>query len=183
RGRQLLALGAMGARSKLAAGPVRNEKVKVLDAVPVPTAEEASSRVVTGQYTGYRSEKGVKPNSRTPTFAALELGIDNWRWRGVPFYLRSGKALARRASQVVVQFRCPPHLMFPLPPGTTLQCNRLAICIQPDEGMHLNFQTKVPDVEETMELRPADMEFHYRSAYGPTPLPEAYERLLLDALH
>src|SRR5262249_42517534 len=102
-------------------------------------------------------------------------------WRGVPFFLRSGKALGQRLSEVVIQFRCPPHLMFPLPPGATLQCNRLAICVQPDEGIHLNFQSKVPD-QEAMSLRPVDMEFHYRQAYRGTTLPEAYERLLQDAM-
>jgi glucose-6-phosphate 1-dehydrogenase len=83
---------------------------------------------------------------------------------------------------VVIQFRCPPHIMFPLPPGTTLQCNRLSICVQPDEGIHLNFQSKVPD-EESMVLRPADMEFHYRNTYRDRPIPEAYERLLTDAMN
>jgi glucose-6-phosphate 1-dehydrogenase len=83
---------------------------------------------------------------------------------------------------VIIQFRCPPHLMFPLPPGTVLQCNRLALCIQPDEGIHINFQTKVPDQEGTT-LRPADLEFHYRNAYADVAIPEAYERLLLDALN
>jgi glucose-6-phosphate 1-dehydrogenase len=107
--------------------------------------------------------------------------VDNWRWRGVPFFLRSGKALARRASEVIVQFRCPPHLMFPLPAGTTLQCNRLALCIQPDEGIHVNFQSKVPD-RDAVELRPSDLQFHYRDAYGEDAIPEAYERLLHDAL-
>jgi glucose-6-phosphate 1-dehydrogenase len=178
---QLLALVAMEAPSRFAADPLRNEKVKVLDAVPVYGPAEAAARVVTGQFAGYRKEKGVAPDSRTPTFAVVELGVDNWRWRGVPFFLRSGKALPRRSSEVVIQFRCPPHLMFPLPLGVTLECNRLAICVQPDEGIHLHFQSKVPDVE-SMELRASDMEFHYRTAYRDRPIPEAYERLLLDAL-
>jgi glucose-6-phosphate 1-dehydrogenase len=136
---------------------------------------------VVGQYAGYRSHKGVAADSRTPTYAALELQIDNWRWRGVPFYLRSGKGLARRQSEVVIQFRCPPHLMFPMPRDKTLECNRLAICIQPDEGIHMSFQSKVPDTE-AVQLKPADMEFHYRDYYGAGTLPEAYERLLQDAL-
>ena len=99
----------------------------------------------------------------------------------MPFYLRSGKALAARFSEVVIQFRCPPHLMFPLPAGQMLQCNRLTLRLQPNEGIHLNFQTKVPDAER-VELRPADLAFDYRDAYGETALPEAYERLLLDAI-
>ncbi|HZU35541.1 MAG TPA: glucose-6-phosphate dehydrogenase, partial [Gemmataceae bacterium] len=133
-----------------------------------------------GQYQGYHSEPGVRPDSRTPTYAAVRLRIDNWRWQGVPFYLRSGKCLAHRNSEVVIQFRCPPHLMFALPPGQTVECNRLALCIQPDEGIHVNFQSKVPD--EGMHLRPADLEFHYRSLYDEKSIPDAYERLLQDAV-
>jgi glucose-6-phosphate 1-dehydrogenase len=179
---QLLTLVAMEAPSRFAADPLRNEKVKVLDAMPIYSPEEAAQNVVFGQYAGYRKEKGVAPDSRTPTFAAVQFSIDNWRWRGVPFFLRSGKAMARRLSEVVIQFRCPPHLMFPLPPGATLQCNRLSICVQPDEGIHLNFQSKVPDEENTV-LRPADMEFHYRDTYADRPIPESYERLLTDAVN
>jgi glucose-6-phosphate 1-dehydrogenase len=171
----------MEAPARFAADPLRNEKVKVLDAVPIYPAEEAARHIVTGRYEGYLREKGVAPDSRTPTYAAVELAIDNWRWRGVPFFLRSGKALSHRLSEVIIQFRCPPHLMFPLPPGATLQCNRLSMCIQPDEGIHLNFQSKVPD--EGMVLRPADLQFHYRDAYREKPIPEAYERLLQDAMH
>jgi glucose-6-phosphate 1-dehydrogenase len=177
---QLLTLVAMEAPARFAADPLRNEKVKVLDAVPVPTAQEAAQQVVCGRYSGYPSEPGVAPGSRTPTYAAVRLGVDNWRWRGVPFYLRSGKALQARDSEVVIQFHCPPHMMFPLPPGTTLQCNRLTICIQPHEGIRLNFQTKSPD--QGMVLRPADLEFLYRTAYPGVAIPEAYERLLLDAI-
>lgn len=179
---QLLALVALEAPARFAADPLRNEKVKVLDAIPIYSMEEATAKVVTGQHAGYLAGKGVDPHSRTPTFAAIELSIDNWRWRGVPFYLRSGKALSSRSSEIVVQFRCPPHLMFPLPPGATLQCNRLSICVQPDEGIHINFQTKVPD-QETMQMRPADLEFHYKSAYPDATIPEAYERLMLDAMN
>jgi glucose-6-phosphate 1-dehydrogenase len=177
---QILTLVAMEAPARFAADPLRNEKVKVLDAVAVPSAEEAAGQLVAGQYVGYHAEPGVSPGSRTPTYAALRLGIDNWRWRGVPFYLRSGKSLSGRFSEVVIQFLCPPHLMFPLPPGVTLGCNRLTLCIQPDEGIHLNFQTKAP--EQGMVLRPADLEFHYRQRYPGMPIPDAYERLLLDAL-
>jgi glucose-6-phosphate 1-dehydrogenase len=178
---QLLTLVAMEAPARYAADPLRNEKLKVLDAIPIPSPEEAAKRLVVSQYAGYRGERGVAVDSRTPTFAAIELSIDNWRWKGVPFFLRSGKALDERRSEVIIQFRCPPHLMFPLPKGATLQCNRLSMCIQPDEGIHLNFQSKVPDVEE-MSLRPADLEFHFRDAYGEDAIPESYERLLSDAL-
>src|SRR5262249_9212541 len=101
---QVLTLIAMEAPARYAADPLRNEKVKVLDAVTVLTPEEARQHVCTGQYAGYRKEKGVAPDSKTPTFAAVELAINNWRWQGVPFFLRSGKALAGRESEVVVQF-------------------------------------------------------------------------------
>jgi glucose-6-phosphate 1-dehydrogenase len=178
---QVLTLIAMEAPSRFNADRLRDEKVKVLDAVTVPTVEQACGQVVLGQYEGYLKEPGVKPDSRTPTFAALKLNVDNWRWRGVPFYLRSGKAMAARFSEVVVQFHCPPHLMFPLPPGMMLQCNRLTLRLQPNEGIRLKFQTKVPDTER-VQLKPADLRFEYRDTYGETAIPEAYERLLLDAI-
>jgi glucose-6-phosphate 1-dehydrogenase len=177
---QLLALVAIEPPARFAADPLRNEKVKVLDAVAVSSPTEAAGQIVCGQYAGYRSERGVTPSSRTPTYAAVRLRIDNWRWQGVPFYLRSGKALAAHSSEVVIQFRCPPHLMFPLPPDTNVECDRLTLRIQPDEGILLSFQTKVPDYG--MFLRPADLEFHYRQAYPSVTIPEAYERLLQDAL-
>jgi glucose-6-phosphate 1-dehydrogenase len=177
---QLLTLVAMEAPSRYAADPLRNEKVKVLDSVRIPTVAEARDFVCTGQYSGYLREPGVAKGSKTPTYAAARLEIDNWRWQGVPFYLRSGKALAKRSSEIVIQFLCPPHLMFPLPPGATLQCNRLTMEIQPNEGIHLNFQTKVPD--QGMGLKPADLKFHYADAYPGVTIPEAYERLLQDAL-
>ncbi len=178
---QVLTLVAMEAPARFSADALRNEKIKVLDAVPIYTPEEAAENIVTGQYAGYRSERGVAPDSRTPTFAGVRLRIDNRRWQGVPFYLRSGKALASRYSEVIVQFKCPPHMMFQLPPDTHPQCNRLALCIQPDEGIHLNFQSKVPD-QGGMIMRPADLQFHYRDAYANVVIPEAYERLLQDAI-
>jgi len=178
---QLLTFVTMESCARFAAEPLRNEKMKVLDAIPIVTPEEALQSMVLGQYAGYRQEKGVAPDSRTPTYAALELHIENWRWRGVPFYLRSGKALDRRLSEVTIQFRCPPHLMFPLPPGQVLQCNRLSLTIQPDEAIYLNFQAKIPDTERTA-FQPVDMQFHYQSAFGKDAVPEAYERLLQDAI-
>jgi glucose-6-phosphate 1-dehydrogenase len=178
---QILAVTAMEAPSRYTADLLRNEKVKALDAVTVFEDSKALENLATGQYRGYANEKGVSAGSRTPTYAAIRLQIDNWRWRGVPFYLRSGKGLRSRASEILIQFRCPPHLMFPLPPGSELQCNRLAICIQPQEGIHLNFQTKVPD-QEKLVLDPVDMEFSYRKAFSGLSIPESYERLLLDAL-
>ncbi len=178
---QLLTFVTMESCAKFAAEPLRNEKLKVLEAVPILTPEQARQAMVLGQYDGYLNEKGVAPDSRTPTYAAIELRIENWRWRGVPFYLRSGKALDRRLSEITIQFHCPPHLMFSLPTNSVLQCNRLSLTIQPDEAIYLNFQAKVPDKDRT-ELQPVNMQFHYQSAFGPDAVPEAYERLLHDAI-
>src|SRR5262249_47988386 len=151
---QVLTLVAMEAPARFAAAPVRNEKVKVLEAVSIPTPQTAASQLVCGQYAGYRDEPGVDPHSRTPTYAAVRLSIDNWRWRRVPFYLRSGKGLGRRYSEIMIQFKSVPHLMFDLP-AEAVQRNRLSLTLQPNEGIHLCFESKVPD--EGMALRPADM--------------------------
>jgi glucose-6-phosphate 1-dehydrogenase len=178
---QLLTLIAMEPPARFAANPLRNEKVKVLESIPVPTAEEAKRLVCLGRYQGYLSEPGVGRASRTPTYAALRLHVDNWRWQDVPFYLRSGKAMSSRSSEVVIHYRTVPHQMFDLPAGVAREGNRLALCIQPDEGIHLDFQSKVPD--EGMEMRRTDLSFHFRDVYAEGALPEAYERLLQDALH
>jgi glucose-6-phosphate 1-dehydrogenase len=178
---QVLTMVAMEDPSRFTADNLRNEKMKVLSAIPIPTPEQARRIVALGQYAGYRSEPGVPPTSKTPTCAAVRLEIENRRWRGVPFYLRSGKGLARRYSEVMIQFRCPSHLMFPLPPGESLQCNRITLVIQPNEGIHLNFQTKVPDVD-SVHLQPRDLAFDYKRSYNDKAFPEAYEKLLLDAI-
>ncbi len=173
---QLLALVAMEPPASFNADALRNEKVKVLSAVrPV-----APGDVMRAQYEGYCDLKGVAPGSRTPTFAALKLYVDNWRWQGVPFYLRSGKALARKTSEIVVEFKCPPQVMFERPTDECFPPNVLSLCIQPDEGIHLQFEAKVPGSQQ--DTRSVDMEFHYRSSFGGGKLPDAYERLLLDAL-
>ncbi len=177
---QLLSLVAMEPPASFNADAVRNEKVKVLSAIrPIP-AETVAQHTVRGQYRGYRQEPGVAPDSQTATYAALRLFIDNWRWQGVPFYLRSGKALKTKTSEIIIEFRCPPHVMFPLPPGESIRPNLLALCIQPDEGIHLRFEAKVPDT--VAEMRSVHMTFHYVDSFGPTAIPDAYERLLLDAL-
>ena len=111
----------------------------------------------------------------------MKLELDNRRWHGVPFYLRSGKGLKARYSEVMIQFKCPARLMFPLPPGQTLQCNRLKMVIQPNEAISINFQTKVPDVDG-VSLRPHDLTFNYKEAFPNQAIPEAYERLILDAI-
>jgi glucose-6-phosphate 1-dehydrogenase len=174
---QLLTLIAMEPPASFDAEAVRNEKIKVLQSIrPVPP-----EHAVLGQYRGYNEARGVAPTSRTPTYAALKLEVANWRWKGVPFYLRSGKALAVKDSEVLIQFQSPPHLMFHLPPDYRMTPNYISMCIQPEEGIHLRFETKVPG--SAQETRSVDMDFHYPSAFGAKPLPEAYERLLLDALN
>jgi glucose-6-phosphate 1-dehydrogenase len=173
---QLLSLVAIEPPASSNADALRNEKVKVLSALrPVNLSE-----TVRAQYEGYIGSDGVAPDSQTPTYAALKLYIDNWRWQGVPFYLRSGKALQAKTSEIVIQFRTPPHLFFNLPRGRSLEPNMLSMCIQPDEGIHMMFQSKVPG--SSSEVQSVDMEFQYKDSFRSNPLPEAYERLLLDAI-
>jgi glucose-6-phosphate 1-dehydrogenase len=174
---QLLTLVAMEPPSSFSAQHLRNEKVKVLSAIQPMTPEQVSANTVRAQYKGYRDEHEVKPNSTTPTYAALRLFINNWRWKGVPFYLRSGKHLAEKQSQIIIQFKEPPLAMFPM---QTMKPNILVLYLQPDEGVHLRFEAKAPDT--VAETRSVDMEFHYAEAFGQTAIPESYERLLLDAL-
>ncbi len=173
---QLLALVAMEPPASFNATALRNEKVKVFTAIrPVDIRD-----TVRAQYTGYLEANGVAPGSETPTYAALKLFVDDWRWQGVPFYLRSGKAMRTKTSQIRVRFRRPPQVMFNLPKDETFAPNTLTICIQPDEGIHLNFEAKLPD--SSHETRSVDMEFTYKKAFGECEIPEAYERLLLEAL-
>ncbi len=172
---QLLALVAMEPPATLDADAQRNEKVELLSAIrPI-----ALHDTVRAQYKGYCEADGVAPDSHTPTYAALKLYIDNWRWADVPFYLRSGKALKQKSSQIILQFRRPPLKLFDTLPGETHGVNLLSMCIQPDEGIHLRFDAKQPD---SREGRSVDMDFHYRTSFGECAIPEAYERLILDAL-
>jgi glucose-6-phosphate 1-dehydrogenase len=172
---QLLSLTAMEPPASFDADAVRNEVFKLLSSIrPV-----ALSDTVRAQYEGYRQTDGVNPNSQTPTFAVLKLYIDNWRWKGVPVYLRSGKSLAKKTSQIIVEFQRPPHLMFHLPDEKKFIPNILSLCIQPDEGIHLLFEAKQPDSDQDMQ--PVDMEFMYCDTFTGV-LPDAYERLLLEAL-
>lgn len=174
---QLVSLVAMEPPGSFRAEPVRNEKVKVFSAIrPLEL-----SNTVRAQYRGYREEERVAPDSNTATYAALKLYIDNWRWQGVPFYLRSGKAMKRKTSEIVIEFKCPPHLMFDLPQDYKLTPNLLALYIQPNEGIDLKFETKVPDSER--KTQSVEMDFEYETSFKGVALPDAYERLLLDALH
>ena len=178
---QLLTLVAMEPPASFAADALRNEKVKVLGAIRPITVEDVAAHSVRAQYRGYRDEERVAPGSQTATYAALRFFINNWRWQGVPFYLRSGKQLARKSTGINIYFRCPPHMMFPMPPDREITPNLLTMCLQPDEGIHLRFEAKVPDT--VADMRSVNMEFHYRDSFGTSAIPEAYERLLLDALN
>jgi glucose-6-phosphate 1-dehydrogenase len=173
---QLLALVAMEPPNSFAADVLRSEKVKVLSAVRMVNIADT----VRAQYEGYTSSSGVSPTSQTPTYAALKLYIDNWRWQDVPFYLRSGKALKAKTTEIAVQFRHPPHLFFNFQRGQKLQPNVLSLCIQPNEGIRLTFSVKQPN--SASEVQSVSLEFDYADSFNGEPLPEAYERLLLDAL-
>ncbi len=176
---QLLTLVAMEPPASFEANALRNEKVKVLSSIRPMKREEVAQRTVRAQYKGYRQENGVDPQSTIPTYAAVKLQIDNWRWQGVPFYLRSGKSLKEKLSQIAIVFKEPPHLLFPTRSGR-ITPNILILYLQPDEGIHWRFEAKVPDT--AADLRSVDMEFHYADSFGKTAIPEAYERLLLDTL-
>ena len=173
---QLLSLVAMEPPASFQARSIRNERVKLLNAVRPINIENT----VAAQYDGYCGTPGVAEESRTPTYAALKMYIDNWRWKGVPFYLRSGKALQRKVTELTIEFVKPPHLMFGLSDASEFSSNMLSLCIQPDEGTHLKFQAKVPDTEQAM--RSVDMEFHYADVFEGVTIPDAYERLLQEAL-
>ncbi|MBN1402740.1 MAG: glucose-6-phosphate dehydrogenase [Anaerolineae bacterium] len=171
---QLVTLTAMEAPARFNAKSLRDEKVKVLQAIRSNPPPEG----VWGQYEGYRDEKGVAPDSMTPTYVALKLYLDNWRWQGVPFYVRSGKSLAAKTTEITLRFKGVPHLLFPENAG--LGQNSISIYIQPNEGIDLSFDTKIPGAG--MRAEPVDMEFDYSRRFGDKALPDAYERLLLDAL-
>ena len=171
---QLLSLVTMEPPASFEADAVRNEKAKLLSSIrPIDLSD-----TVRAQYRGYRETEGVAPNSQTPTFAVFKLLVDNWRWKGVPFYLCSGKAATAKYTQINIEFQKPPHLLFEHM-VEDFTPNILSFCIQPDEGIHLTLQAKVPDARE---MRSVDMEFHYRNSFGDNSLPDAYERLLLDVI-
>ena len=184
---QLLCLTAMEPPVSMAPDAIRDEKVKVLQALRPVEPSRVSETTVRGQYASgvidrkevaaYKDEPGVAPDSRTETYVALGVHIDNWRWAGIPFYLRAGKRLHGRLTEVALRFKDVPHRLFR---NDTLEPNTLALRIQPDEGMMLTFDVKVPGTQP--RIKPVDMDFLYHNAFGEQP-PEAYERLLLDAMH
>ncbi|HAK59208.1 MAG TPA: glucose-6-phosphate dehydrogenase, partial [Nitrospiraceae bacterium] len=183
---QLLAITAMEPPARFEAERVREEKVKVFRSVrPVPL-DKLDEYIAVGQYgTGtlqggpvapYREEPGVSPHSGTPTFAAMKVFIDNWRWKGVPFYLRSGKRLAKRKTEISVHFRSVPHSMFPATVGGPIDPNVLVFTVQPDEGMSLTLQTKLPGSKVC--LGPVAMDYSYPRGVHL----DAYEWVLLDCM-
>jgi len=186
---QVLCLVAMEPPVSFQADEIRSRKVDVLRAIrPVPN-EMVHEVSVRGQYgpgwirgqqvPGYRAESGVSADSQIETFAAVQLMVDNWRWQDVPFYLRTGKRMPVRVSEVSIQFKPVPHRAFPAPTAGYWEPNRLALRIQPDEGMMLRLQAKLPGQE--MRLSPVEMQFRYKDAFK-TSVPEAYETLLRDVM-
>jgi glucose-6-phosphate 1-dehydrogenase len=184
----LLCLVAMEPPVTLSADAIRDEKVKVLKALrPIP-AQCAANGVVRAQYSagkidgqpaiGYLEAENVPEDSSTETFVAFKVHVDNWRWTGVPFYLRTGKSLPRRSTEISIHFEDIPKVLFNRPPAGPLRPNVLTIRVQPDEGIALEFQTKAPG--QAMNIKPLEMDFGYRESFGQAP-PEAYQRLLLDA--
>ena len=183
---QVLALIAMEPTSSFSATAFRNEQVKVLESVPGICPEDCPSCVVRAQYgaganglRAYRCEPMVDPASETETYVALKLAVDNWRWAGVPFYLRTGKRLSKRCTEIVIQFRNPPLSLFRSESVSLPQPNRLIISIQPAEGIALEFESKVPG--PVLETRPVNMRFNYRDYFG-LENRTGYETLLYDAM-
>ncbi len=185
---QLLSLIAMEPPARLDSEFVRNEKIKVLHSARAFSPERLRLECVRGQYgpgaingvpvPGYREEKGVAPDSSTETFAMITMYFDNWRWSGVPFYIRSGKRLAKRVTEIGIQFKAAPHQLFSsaIELGTP---NQLILRLQPDEGITMRFAAKVPG--QLTRIRDVNMDFRYGASFG-VPLAEAYERLILDCI-
>jgi glucose-6-phosphate 1-dehydrogenase len=186
---QLLALVAMEPPISFAADAVRDEKVKVLQAIRPMSPEDILDRTIRGQYgdgvidgkpvPAYRKEPKVSPTSTTETYAALKLFVENWRWAGVPFYLRSGKRLARRRTEIVVEFQRPPLLLLDRAAVHGVDPNRLVLHIQPDEGIELQVKAKRPG--PTVRVETVKLDFSYKD-FGDTPAATGYERLLYDCM-
>jgi len=176
---QVMTLVGMEPPISFRAEDVRDEKVKVLHAVAPLTASDVTQHVVRAQYAGYTKEPNIAPGSRTETFVAMRLFIDNWRWAGIPFYLRTGKRLPKRMTEVAVQFNCPPLLLFRETSVRALGPNVLIIRIQPDEGISLSFEAKVPG--PFVRLKTVTMDFSY-AEYFKTEPTTGYETLLFDAM-
>jgi glucose-6-phosphate 1-dehydrogenase len=186
---QLLCHVAMEPPVNFTADEVRNEKVKVLHAVPKPSPEDIPNLAVRAQYTagtvggehaaGYTEEDGVPADSHTETYAAIRLEVDNWRWAGVPFYLRTGKRLARKVTEIAITLKPVPHLGFTQDGSVGVKPNQLILTLQPNEGVSLQLAAKIPGTR--MRITPVNMEFLYGTTFL-SQSPEAYERLILDAM-
>jgi glucose-6-phosphate 1-dehydrogenase len=186
---QVMALIAMEPPVSLQAESIRDEKVKLLKSIRLLDPSQVAANVVRGQYAegevngqarlAYRQETKVRPGSNVETFVAAKLFVDNWRWSGVPFYLRTGKNLPLSASEVRVQFRPTPNVLFAAKCGTKLDANAITLRLQPNEGITLRFNGKIPGT--SLQIRPVRMHFSYDAEFGAYT-PEAYERLLLEAL-
>jgi glucose-6-phosphate 1-dehydrogenase len=186
---QLLALLTMEPPASFEANRLRDEKLKVLEAIVPPAVADVSSMTVRAQYgsgvsagtsaPGYREEPGVASDSRTETYAALKLHVSNWRWAGVPFYLRTGKRLARKVTEIAVTLKPVPHLAFQSSGSVGAQANQIVLTVQPDEGVSVSLGAKIPGAR--MRIRPVNMEFRYGTSFL-SESPEAYERLILDAM-
>ena len=186
---QLLALVAMEPPPDFSPDAVRSEKAKVLRSIRPFTPEDVRRFSVRAQYSGgfiggkeapgYLEETGISPESRTETYAALRLSIDNWRWANVPFFVRTGKNLSKRVTEIALVFQRTPHFIFRQAPTAQVESNVLAFRIQPDEGITLKIIAKLPG--QAAEMRPVNMDFRYGSTFGPH-LADAYERLLLDCM-
>lgn len=182
---QVMALVAMEPPVTFCADNIRSETTKVLNAVRHINPHDVPSMSARGQYgpgydkqaTGFLEEKGVSKNSSTETYAALKVFIDSWRWQGIPFYLRSGKRMPRKNTEIVVYFKPPPHELFNQPEN--ISANQIVISVQPDEGIHLRFEGKVPGIG--MEIKSVEMDFEYAEQFNTTA-PDAYSTLLLDAM-
>ncbi len=186
---QLIAFTAMEPPVSFDADAVRNEQIKIMNAIPPMTPEEVLQRTVRGQYgagmdgdnrlSAYRSEPQVAADSRTETFVAIKFYIDNWRWADIPFYVRTGKRLPRRVTEIRIQFKRAPFVLFRQTPVDTLQPNQLVIRVQPDEGISLSFGAKIPGA--TVRLGTVNMDFRYKDYFGVKP-STGYERLLHDCM-
>src|SRR3954451_11742954 len=186
---QLLMLTSMEPIVSFSADDIRDEKVKLLHAIKPPTIEEVPEMAVRAQYSsgqaggkdvpGYLEEEGVSPGSTTETFAAIRLTIDNWRWAGVPFYIRTGKALARKFTEIVITLKPVPHLAFQQEGSLGVHPNQLILAVQPNEGVSMTLMAKIPGAR--MRVRPVNMEFLYGTSFL-SQSPEAYERLILDTM-
>jgi glucose-6-phosphate 1-dehydrogenase len=186
---QVLATVAMEPPAAWEPDAVRDERAKLLRSIRVMSRDEVATQAVAGQYgpadvggahlAGFREEPGVAPDAKTDTYAALTVTIDNWRWAGVPFYVRTGKRLAKRVTDVAIRYNSAPLSLFPAHRGSPPEPDLLVLRIQPQEGISLRFSSKHPGAG--MNLRPVTMDFNYGSSFGART-PAAYETLLLDAL-